>query len=169
MILAGWAFSNDRQKQLRWQETIEWAKRHGCAELVTSLPLDSMHVVGALSDYEIGPGGGPMYLQWSFDSKAKVGIQEKQAAIEKLGANWTEVAGSLSAFTEPMRFTGAKGRRLLVSVNCDFSPPWGSWTKLEDAERRRHFTRFRADVNAAIAPLVVDHIDFIPRTSQSRT
>jgi len=32
LILGGWAFSDDSQKHERWQETIEWAKRHGFSD-----------------------------------------------------------------------------------------------------------------------------------------
>lgn len=163
LILAGWAFTNDREKQLRWRETVAWAEIHGCLDLVIGLPLDSMHVVDAVSDYEIGPGGGPMYLPWNFDPKAKITVAEKQVAITKLQTNWPEIAGSVGNCTKPLRLTGAKGRRLLVGVNSEISPPWGSWTELDRSEGRRHFTRLRAAVNATISPLAVDHIDFVAR------
>ena len=120
-----------------------------------------MYVVEDIFDYEIGPGGGPMYLPWNFDPKGKVNDRDKQVAIDKLRANWPETAGSIGALTEPLRFTGAKSRRLLVGVNSDVPPPWGSWTKLEASVQRRHFTRFRASVNATIAPLAVDHVEFV--------
>lgn len=52
LILAGWAFSNDVEKQQRWQETIAWAESHGCSELVRDLPPSSMYVVEKISDEE---------------------------------------------------------------------------------------------------------------------
>jgi hypothetical protein len=56
LILAGWAFSNDFEKQQRWQETIVWAESHCCLELVRDLPLNSMYVVEKISDEENASG-----------------------------------------------------------------------------------------------------------------
>jgi hypothetical protein len=53
LILAGWVFSNDLEKQQRWQETIAWAESHGCSEHVRDLPPSSMYVVEKISDQEI--------------------------------------------------------------------------------------------------------------------
>jgi hypothetical protein len=40
LILAGWAYSNDYEKLQRWEETVAWANKNGCAEIVKSV-LDS--------------------------------------------------------------------------------------------------------------------------------
>lgn len=87
--------------------------------------------------------------------------------IEHLRANWDEVAGhELGRVTSPLRFEGAKRRRLVVLASSDASPPWGNWYSLARDERRRLFTRFRAAVNATITPHAVDHIDFVQRSTR---
>lgn len=37
LILAGWAFSTDVDKRNRWQNTLDWAVRHGLETLIPSL------------------------------------------------------------------------------------------------------------------------------------
>ncbi len=37
LILAGWNFSSDFEKKLRWQETIEWCQLHNCSTLIESI------------------------------------------------------------------------------------------------------------------------------------
>lgn len=34
LILAAWHSTSGIMKLLRWKETLEWAQRHGCAEMV---------------------------------------------------------------------------------------------------------------------------------------
>jgi hypothetical protein len=162
LVLAGWAYSNDVEKRNRWQETLAWADHHGLGTLLSDIGDDSMHVVSELSEYRIGPLGDPMKLNWSFDPKPDVDAANREKAVEALQSNWSKVVGSqLGSFTSPIRLTGAKGRRLLVLVKANVTPPWGTWTTLADDESRRAFTAFRAAVNGAIAPLEVDHIDFV--------
>ncbi len=163
LILAGWAYSNDTQKRDRWQQTVAWANRYGLQALVADLPHNSMYAVfGELTDYQIGPLGGPMYLEWNHDPKPRIEVAERAEAVEVLRSNWVAVVGDdLGSITSPVSLTGAKGRRLLVAVNSERKPPWGSWTTLAPDERRRFFTAFRAAVNRAISPLEVDHIDFV--------
>lgn len=162
LVLAGWAYSNDVEKRNRWQETLAWADRYGLRALLSDVADDSMHVVSKLSDDKIGPLGGPMKLDWNFDPKPEVEPGNQERAVEVLRSKWGEVVGSeLGPITSPIRLTGEKGRRLLVLVKADVTPPWGTWTTLAVDERRRAFTAFRAAINGAIAPLEVDHIDFV--------
>jgi len=120
-----------------------------------------MYAVDQLSDYEIGPLVAPMHRPWNCDPKPKADARTRVAALEFLQANWQEVVGAeLAAITSPCRLTGLKGRRLVVLVKTEQSPPWGSWTALAGDERRRAFAAFRSAVNRSIAPLEVDHIDF---------
>lgn len=163
LILAGWAYSNDVEKRNRWQDTLAWADRYGLRTLLSDVTDDSMHVVSELSDDKIGPLGGPMKLDWSFDAKPEVDTANRERAVEVLRSKWSEVIGSeLAPITSPIRLTGEKGRRLLVLAKTDVAPPWGTWTTLADDEKkRRAFTIFRAAVNAVITPLEVDHIDFV--------
>ena len=37
LILAGWNFSNDLEKKIRWKETQHWAEKNGCAYLVDGI------------------------------------------------------------------------------------------------------------------------------------
>lgn len=37
LILAGWAFSTDSDKQLRWQQTVWWAEEQGMESLIPKL------------------------------------------------------------------------------------------------------------------------------------
>lgn len=50
LILAGWAHSSDREKRLRWQQTIAWAESHSCSELVRDLEPDLMYVAAKIPD-----------------------------------------------------------------------------------------------------------------------
>jgi len=121
-----------------------------------------MHTVLDLSEYGIGPLGGPMKLDWNFDPKPKVSAADRKTAVETLRDNWSKIVGTeLVSITSPVRITGAKGRRLLVLTKINTKPPWGTWSRLDNSERRRSFTVFRAAINDAIAPLEIDHIDFV--------
>ncbi len=43
-------------------------------------------------------------------------------------------------------------------------PPWGAWYSLSKKEsERRIFTEFRKNINSAIHPHEVDHIDFVTK------
>ena len=42
LILAGWAYSTNKQKQDRWQETIDWAKPNSCIKnMMTTVVTDT--------------------------------------------------------------------------------------------------------------------------------
>src|SRR5688572_10465584 len=45
LILGGWWGSSDLEKQVRWRETIEWAKLWGLSDLIGELPDERMHKV----------------------------------------------------------------------------------------------------------------------------
>lgn len=60
LILAGWAYSNDDEKMLRWEETVNWAKANGCAEIVNGIPDSDFYFVDHPSTYAIGPLGEPL-------------------------------------------------------------------------------------------------------------
>ncbi len=169
LILGGWAYSNNIQKQARWQATIAWAKHHGLSHLVDNVPDEFMYFVSEQSLYEAGPFGGPMYLEWNFDSKPQISSAERTAAIQILQSNWKTIADDeLGNATRPLRLTGRKGRRLLVLVTSNLTPRWGSWTTLaREEQKRRTFTALRVAVNRAVFPLEIDHIDFIDESPGS--
>ncbi len=45
LILAGWAYSNDLEKQARWRETVEWAEKWGFTEAIGEITPDMMYDV----------------------------------------------------------------------------------------------------------------------------
>mgnify|MGYP006280853949 CR=1 FL=1 len=107
LVLAGWAFSNDHQKLQRWRETVEWAERNSCLDIVGSIPPDEYYYASPVTVYEVGPAGGPMYLPWSFESKPRLAENDKALLLERLKSNWEEIAGaSLSRVTAPKHLTG---------------------------------------------------------------
>ena len=167
LILGGWAFTNDVEKRDRWLETVRWAEEWGFTDILQGIKPDMMYEVESPTSYEVGINGGPMYLPWNFESRPLVSEQDAKNAVLLLKENWSEIAGEeLSAATTPLRLTGLKKRRLLVSADPNYTPRWGSWTQLIDSGRGREFTRFRASVNKAIHPLMVDHIDFVHESRQ---
>lgn len=98
---------------------------------------------------------------WRTESMPRPSREEVAQALESLKRLWPDIAGEeLADNTAPLAFTGRKFRRLVVCVFEDREAPWGGWDWL-DRERRHAFTRLRAAVNEAIAPLGVDHIDFL--------
>jgi hypothetical protein len=162
MILAGWAYSNDVDKMLRWEETVAWARVNDCANLVEISDQD-FYFVNEPTSYTVGPMGGPMYLPWDFKQKDRPPPKQVLENIEALKSRWHEIAGpELALITRPIVFTGAKARRLLVQANATARPPWGDWSNLSAVEsERRTFTFFRSSINRAIAPYAVDHVDFV--------
>jgi hypothetical protein len=45
LILAGWAYSNDVEKMRRWEETVAWAAKNGCANLMSGIPDSDFYFV----------------------------------------------------------------------------------------------------------------------------
>ncbi len=86
--------------------------------------------------------------------------EDLSRAIQRLVDSWPKVAGALAGECHPLKFTGSKGRRLLVLVTGEAQPPWGGWFRLADSPKRLEFTAFRKRVNEALAPHHVDHVDF---------
>jgi len=163
LILSGWAYSNDIEKMQRWEETVYWAEKNGCSNLVSIIPDQDFYFAESPTSYTVGPMGGSMYRAWDFNSKDRPSSAVLEKGMEMLTAQWSEIAGEeLSKITIPVAFTGNKARRLLIKADAASKPPWGGWDHLSRAEiERRSFTRFRSSVNKAISPHEVDHIDFI--------
>jgi len=165
LILNGWMYSNDVQKEARWKETVDWAVQNGCDKEV-NIPDSSFYCVDAIdtmTDHEIGPLGGPMYLPWSSEEKARPTKESLDSFLKLLSSNWERVAGlEMSRATEPVKFSGAKARCLWVRVHGCVQPTWGSWDRLSSTEsERRSFTKFREAINNLIAPHTVDHVEFL--------
>lgn len=166
LFLGGWWFSNDIDKKKRWDDTVEWANRNGCSELVNSISDENFYHVEIMTTYQIGPNGGPLYGEWNCDKKLRPSAEDLNLLIIKLKQNWEQIAGDeLAKFTAPAQFTGLKARRLIVVVIDHAVPTWGSWTSLsQDRLKRYTFTKFRKSVNDSLAPHEVDHIDFITQS-----
>ena len=163
LILSGWWYTNDTEKQNRWSDTVAWANNNRCSEL-TDLPDDAFYSVVEPSTYTIGPMGGPMFREWDYEEKPVQEQRQLDEMLERLLTDWAEtIGGELGACTRPIAFSGAKSRRLIVAYAPGTVPPWGDWTCLSSIEsKRRTFTAFRTVVNAILAPHEVDHIDFTP-------
>lgn len=162
LILAGWAYTNDIEKMQRWKETVAWAEKNGCTNLVSGIPDQDFYFVEEPTSYAVGPMGGPMYRAWDFEAKSRPSPEQVAKIMESLVSRWSEIIGSeIGSITRPLAFTGEKARRLLVWADAGFTPPWGGWSHLSKEEsERRTFTHFRTAINKAIAPHEVDHIDF---------
>jgi hypothetical protein len=162
LILNGWVYSNDVQKMQRWEETVHWAERNGCSNLVSNISDRDFYFVEEPTTYEVGPFGGPMCRAWDFKAKSRPSSEQITQFMDTLLSRWSEIVGNeIASITRPLTFTGEKARRLLVFANTANNPPWGSWSYLSEQDsKRRTFTHFRAAINKAIAPHEVDHIDF---------
>jgi hypothetical protein len=163
LILAGWNYSNDSEKEIRWKETVKWASDNGCIDLVDVIPDDEFYFAEEVITSTAGPLGGSMCREWNYEEKTRPTTDLLQENMSILLSTWQNIIGEkLADITGPLSFTGNKKRRLLVRVERGTMPPWGSWTQLSNIEEnRRTFTKFRAAINKAIYPLEVDHIDFI--------
>ena len=163
LILAASDESN-ATKHHRLSAQLHWASENGCLDdalrYLRDIPFEQWNSC-SLEQWNQDSYHN-LHWGWTSDPKPKNSAESAAHAIEILRARWDEVAGEeLRAVTSPLRFEGAKGRRLVVLAKREASPPWGTWTSLDQGENRRFFTRLRAAVNAAIKPLEVDHIDFV--------
>lgn len=43
LILAGWSYSTDFDKRIRWEETIQWAEQHGFEHLLQGVNDDEWY------------------------------------------------------------------------------------------------------------------------------
>lgn len=162
LILSGWAYTNDLDKQQRWLATDAWANNAGLERLIPELSEEEGYRVDELG---ASPTAGPTHLPWSSDSKRKPDAEEYRAAFEKLRARWDYVAGpDLADGTAPFVFAGKKRRNLVVTVEAGLEAPWGTWMAfLQEESKRRTFTEFRKRLNEVIAPHKVDHVTFRER------
>jgi hypothetical protein len=161
LILNGWVYSNDWDKKERWEQTVAWARNAGCSELTDSLSDEDFYFTSKVTTYAIGPLGGPMYREWDYETKDRPSKEALEQGLLRLQSEWSTIARELADATQPIGFTGAKARRLVIGVLKDVKPPWGDWDRLSGTEeKRRTFTVLRQTVNKVLEPLGVDHIDF---------
>lgn len=162
LILGGWNFSNDHDKKDRWLKTVNWAKANKCDMLIPILREDEMYVVKELSSYI------PFqYLNWNEEPRTRPTEKEIEEYLLKLNKNWKGILGSeFGHATRPVKFSGSKLRRLIVSYRNGYLPPWGSWTNHLAFGSPSKFTELRKSVNKIIQPHEVDHIDFISESTR---
>ena len=141
----------------RWEKTVSWATRNGCREIIDAIPDEDFYV-NVPSDWVYGEE----MARWNWNPRVRPSSTEITNYVETLRSRWPDVVGpELAPISGPVEFTGKKARRLLVRADATALPPWGSWSHLSrNVAERRTFTRFRAEINRAIAPHEVDHIDF---------
>jgi hypothetical protein len=164
LILSGW-MATDRDKHVRWADTLAWAQRYGLNDLIGDIAPEDMYRVRFLTDAPYSYLGIPRYILHGYEASPCIGKADREAALKKLTRNWgRSVSPEIAAVTYPRRITGAKGRRLVIAVLGESTPPWGTWFRLHewDETRRRHFTNFRRAINEHVAPVEFDHIDFGP-------
>jgi hypothetical protein len=154
LILNGWMFSNDMDKKRRWEETKVWIAKYANTELIENLTDADYYKVQELSSYI-------PYQFYDYDVKARPSDIEVNNAMAILKKDWLNIVGTgMGEHTEPYKFSGKKQRRLMVKVNSEFVPPWGSWKHI-DSTKQEVFRAFRKAINSAIKPVYVDHVDFI--------
>lgn len=150
-------------KHARLASQLRWAEENNCAEealhYLLSFPRGDWHVSSEAGWHS---ESYPYSPNCDYIPKPKPTPEAVANAQECLRSRWLEIAGpDVGHITEPVEFTGAKSRRLLVRAVVGTKPPWGSWTEFSPDASRASFTRLRASLNRAIAPLEVDHIDFL--------
>jgi hypothetical protein len=162
LILAGAACSTAAEIRERWRELIRWANDRGFgALLAANLPdLPDRDIAKSIA----GADGGPWWHEYSHRKpRVRPSSADEAAALTLVCHRWTEIVGEeMARSTKPLRFTGSKRRRLVVSADPQKTPPWGSWSAITTAADS--FAKLRRSINAAIAPMEIDHIDFITET-----
>src|SRR3990172_3370380 len=84
LILNGWVYSNDLDKKRRWESTVEWARERGLENLIPEIEQSQSYMVTELTAYEVGPMGGPMYLEWDYSPKPTPSAAEIESALRSL-------------------------------------------------------------------------------------
>jgi hypothetical protein len=157
LFLSAWSFSSDIDKQECWEATIQWAKDRDLAESCI-ISEEQGYYVHELNTHRYGEN-------WNLEPQDPAQKPDHELITEKLAKlkdDWNSIAGiEIAAHTRPVRFSGKKRRRLVISKDeSDFNPPWGSWWTIK-SHRKEAFSLFRRAVNKAIDPHHIDHIDFI--------
>jgi len=60
-MLTGWAYSNDTEKKQRWEETVAWAEKNDCSNLVSGIPARDFYFVEEPTSHAVGPLSVPTY------------------------------------------------------------------------------------------------------------
>lgn len=171
LIVAGAAFSSARDIRARWAKYLDWAAAHGFMDMLMERyqpPEGRDYAERAAGVSEYGRGWWPDSTYWNSDPRTKPTSEQLVIAFTAMQSQWIKIAGDeLARYTRPIAFTGKKKRRLVVAVDADYSPKWGTWTSFEADPAA--FRDFRSAVNAVIRPVEVDHIDFTVRCAPGGT
>jgi len=162
LILAGAAFSTAGEIRSRWIDLIKWSNEFGFAEiLLNNLGFaPDVDVAEQIAGVKDAGRGHPVLGDQFQQTKLKPTNEAVRIALDLLVQDWAEIVGEeLAGFTKPRKFTGHKCRRLVVSADPEYVPPWGRWHSA--SKNPESFTKFRRAVNNAISPLEVDVIDFV--------
>jgi hypothetical protein len=170
LILAA-ADESNATKHHRLSAQLHWAQENGCLDesvlYLKEIPVEQWN--SCSKEQWDQDSYHNLHWGWTSDPKPKMTRETATKLVDHLRVHWDEVAGQdLGGVTSPLRFEGAKGRRLVVLARSDTPPPWGSWSFLPEGENKNIFTRFRAAVNAAIQPHEVDHIDFVHKSARKK-
>ena len=162
LILGGWHFSSDAQKNSRWNETVTWARKHGVEHFLENIKDEHF--------YEVTEFTYPKEWNWSLESirpAVRPSDEQLESYLGLIQKNWKTLAKGFSQQTLPVSFSGKKARTLNVKLlTTEPLPPWGTWG-LENVgllsqkfTSKVKFTVFRKGINLLIAPHKIDHVDF---------
>jgi len=155
LVLSSWTMSNDYDKLEQWQQTIKWVDTNKLTHLLSDLNDDEKYCVEELSYWR------PFQNHNFHPEKYKPTIEEIQTTIQTIKNNWVNyVDNEFANNTKPLKLTGKKSRRLIVKVDKNYQPHWGTWTKI-NSDKKEIFSNSRKHINSNIKPLEIDHIDFI--------
>jgi hypothetical protein len=117
LILNGRVFSTDVEKKRRWEDTLSWAMRNGCLDLIASIPVQHFHWADELTSCAVGPWVGPLCRPWDSQSKRRssrtAGAGESRAVLAgaddegRAAVGWT-VSGRFRR-TDPVQREGRGG------------------------------------------------------------
>lgn len=171
LILAGAAFSRASEIRQAWIGLVRWAEEHGLQPLLhANLPTAPVpervdaHTVRDVADRlagisEDGHGWWPEYGKQDHPERVKPTKILVAETLSRLRMDWRTVVGpELAQHTRPLKFTGRRMRRLVVSADPAFGPPWGDWNSA--SRNPGAFRLVRKSVNRFIAPMEVDDICF---------
>ena len=104
LILAGWNFSGDFEKNAVWEATKQWANEMNLSYLIPELTDKQSYFVTSMQSYSCASE------YWNYCPREKPAKGEIDIAIKKLKDNWGSIVGpELAEITAPECFTGKKG------------------------------------------------------------
>ena len=162
LILAGWNFSSDGEKNSRWEDTLKWAKEHSAEHILAKVTEKDFYYV---SEFNY-----PREWDWSGESvptASRPSNEQLEILLRLIQENWETLATGFSQQTVPVSFSGEKARTFNVKLLAtEPLPPWGTWglekvgLRSQRFTDKTKFTEFRKSINLLIAPDKVDHINF---------